>query len=91
MPGRDREGNPGSGKDQGTEYKEVVTESPHSSGLLLVWTGRDRSVTGGGPGEVSRGGFWGALGMVCRAVGMGRTLKQKDGRGRFFCLKGPLW
>lgn len=25
--------------------------SGHSSGLLCVWIGRDRSVTGGGPGE----------------------------------------
>ena len=32
-------------------------------------------------------GFRGALGMVCRAVGIGRTLKQKDGRGRFFCFR----
>lgn len=28
--------------------------SGHSSGLFCVWIGRDRSVTGGGPGEGSR-------------------------------------
>lgn len=86
MPGRDREGNPGSGKDQETEYKEVVTESPHSSGLLLVWTGRDRSVTGGGPGEVSRGGVLGGLGHGLQGSGDGKDTEAEGWQRQIFLL-----
>lgn len=41
--------------------------SGHSSGLLCVWIGRDRSVTGGGPGEGAED--WVLQGLGCGLEG----------------------
>ena len=80
-----------SGKVQNiTEYNEW-SQLHHSSGLFCAWIGRDRSVIGGGPGEVSRGlgpGEPWAWSGGQLAVEKTQCLKQRVGRGRF-CIRLP--
>lgn len=94
--GRPREGNPQRERvGEGPEYNEW-SQLHHSSGLFCAWIGRDRSVTGGGPGEVSRGlGPGEPWAWSGGHLGVERTqcLKQRDGRGRccFRLPSGSLW
>lgn len=93
MPGRERQRGQspeitGSGKVRETEYKEVVTESQHSSGLLCVWMGRARSVTADGPGEVSRGWVLGGLRHALQGSGDGKdTVRSRRMAEADFCFR----
>ena len=72
----------------GKQYNGVVTELYCSSGLLCISMGRDRSVSQEVALERSaENGFWRALNMVWRAVGIGRKLNSRRMAKADFCFR----